>query len=222
MSSLRLILGGTFNPPHYGHTLPALNVADRLGADAVALMPSRIPPHKHAVHCNTEHRVRMVELMCETDPRLYAELVELDLPSPSYTVNTLAYLKQKTPQQTLIFLMGEDSLYQFDHWYQWQNILNYCHLVVMSRSPGGAEKSPVVLSSSLASWLEERCISDPSLLTQVTCGNIWFSGTPFYSISSTELRQWLENNGAESQVLLRKWLAPQVLSYIQNKHIYQP
>lgn len=220
MSNLRLILGGTFNPPHYGHTLPALTIADRLGAGTVALMPSRMPPHKHSDPRHTEHRVRMVELMCETDPRLYVEWVEFDLPPPSYTVNTLAYLKQQAEQQTLIFLLGEDSLSHFDHWYQWQNILNYCHLVVMSRSPCGKEYSRGALSSSLASWLDDRCISDPSRLRRVTHGHIWFSGTPFYSISSTELRQLLENNGAESQVLLRKWLAPQVLSYIQSEQVY--
>ena len=85
---MKAILGGTFNPPHKGHIGAALKAADEIGVNHVHLMPCKLAPHK-SVGVSESHRVKMIELCAENNDRLIPELIELTLPSPSYTVTTL-------------------------------------------------------------------------------------------------------------------------------------
>ena len=126
---MKAILGGTFNPPHKGHIGAALKAADEIGVNHVHLMPCKLAPHK-SVGVSESHRVKMIELCAQNNDRLIPELIELTLPSPSYTVKSLRALKEKS-DDTICFFIGADSLYNLDKWYEWEHLLDYCHLVVM-------------------------------------------------------------------------------------------
>ncbi|MEZ9198040.1 nicotinate-nucleotide adenylyltransferase [Shewanella sp. 10N.286.54.B9] len=129
------ILGGTFDPIHFGHIRPALEVQQQLALDEVWLMPNHIPPHKSGTHVSTDDRLAMAQLVCDAFPPLKLCAIEALRQSPSYTVTTLQALKQQYPQHEFYFLMGMDSFLGLQSWYHWQDLFELCHLVVCQR-PG--------------------------------------------------------------------------------------
>jgi len=138
--SIYAIFGGTFDPPHFGHLRPLQECATTLDLPSVALMPANVPAFKHKVS-DSQHRIEMTRLLCELDPRFSLELIEFDRNKTSYTVDTLALLKQKYPQHTLVFILGHDAFLQVHHWHRWLELFDYAHLVVMARNTQLANKT---------------------------------------------------------------------------------
>jgi len=210
--AIQAILGGTFNPPHLGHIEPALHLLPALKTDKLGLMPCKIAPHK-SVSVNEKHRVNMVHLCCELDKRLYPELIELSLPAPSYTVKTLQALKQRD-NQTICFFIGADSLYNLASWFEWEHLLDYCHLIVMRRN-----SETFLLPESLVEWLNANKTEDYEQLHTRPNGCILLADTPLHTVSSTELRNAIHDN--EPKELIDRWLPSAVKDYIYQHQLYQ-
>lgn len=216
--ALKAILGGTFNPPHYGHISPSLNVAKVLGVNGVHLMPCKLAPHK-SVSVSEKHRVNMINLCCEENPSLHAELIELSLPSPSYTVKTLRELNSQT-DDTICFLIGADSLYNLDKWYEWESLLKYCHLVVMRRDDDNFAPPQVV-----AKWLKSVVTQDAAQLHHRKNGYVLLVDTPLEAISSTQLRNTITQKNAGAldravQNFIENWIPKSVVEYINDNQLY--
>jgi nicotinate-nucleotide adenylyltransferase len=212
--ALRAILGGTFNPPHYGHIKPSLSLLDAIGVSSLGLMPCKIAPHKK-VAVNEQHRVNMVKLCCTEDPRLYLEPLELSLPGPSYTVRTLECLQQKH-QDSICFFIGADSLYNIESWFEWERLLDYCHLVVMRRD--GERFAP---PSSIVAWLDANKTDDYSQLHDKQHGCVILADTPLHPVSSTDLRNAVASTSSTQAGLLKQWVPPKVIDYIDTHQLYQ-
>ena len=218
--TVKAILGGTFNPPHKGHIEAALSAADELGVHEVHLMPCKLAPHK-AVGVSETHRVRMIELCAQTNNRLIPELIELTLPSPSYTVKTLRALKENS-DDTICFFIGADSLYNLDKWYEWEHLLDYCHLVVMRRDD--EEFSP---ACAIQAWLDTHVSDDKNVIHTEPAGKVVLTNTPLYNVSSTEIREVLASatpadkghvlEGSPAEL----WLENAVLEYINEHQLYK-
>lgn len=131
-SKVKALYGGAFDPPHLGHIQPLLATADTLNLQHIELLPSHVPVFKDKAS-TIEHRLAMTHLMANVDPRLSVNTIELRREEPSYTVDTLAQLKQQAPEQILVFIIGSDSLANLHKWHNWKDLFNYCHLVVMLR-----------------------------------------------------------------------------------------
>ena len=221
--TVKAILGGTFNPPHKGHIEAALSAADELGVHEVHLMPCKLAPHK-AVGVSETHRVRMIELCAQTNDRLIPELIELTLPSPSYTVKTLRALKENS-DDTICFFIGADSLYNLDKWYEWEHLLDYCHLVVMRRDDEKFSPPPAIQA-----WLDCHVANDKSVIHAKPAGHVVLTNTPLFSVSSTEIRDVLasaatsEKSGTPNSSnadLSNLWLEESVLDYINEHQLYK-
>nr|WP_281358514.1 nicotinate (nicotinamide) nucleotide adenylyltransferase [Alteromonas ponticola] len=215
-------MGGTFNPPHFGHIEPALAAIDSIGADKLGLMPCKVPPHKSLKEANETHRIEMTRLACQVDRRMYVELCELSMPAPSYSVKTLQALRQNHPDKTIFFLMGEDSFYQLSSWYNWQALTDFCHLVVMRR-----EMNNTVLPAQQTAWMSPRKAEIHPKTLRALAGNIFFVETPYYSVSSTQIRQAVADyvtadsaaaTHIEQQII--KWLPEPVFNYIKANRLY--
>lgn len=211
------LLGGTFNPPHKGHIAPALEAIREIGVTRLGLMPCKIPPHKSVAGISEAHRVNMVHAVCEGDDSLYPELIELTLPSPSFTVQTLRELRHRHPDTTVYFLIGYDSLYNLTSWHQWQQLTEYCHLIVMRR-----EGVSDTLSADLSAFIHARTESSPVKLAESTHGNVYFADTGLHPVSSTLLRDIIASTaGEQPPALAKEWLAPGVIDYIYKHQLYQ-
>ena len=219
--SITAILGGTFNPPHQGHINAALSAADKIGINNVQLMPSKLPPHKQ-VDVSEVHRVNMIELSCQGNERLSPQLIELSLPSPSYTVKTLRALKQAS-NDTICFFIGADSLYNLDQWYEWEELLSYCHLIVMRRDSETFSPGPAITR-----WLGKNAITNKDELYTKPNGCVLLIDTPLFNVSSTALRDMLckrsnpdKNSDESSADILNQWLPSGVIEYIDANQLYK-
>ena len=139
---------GSFNPIHVGHLIIANYMAEYNDFDQIWLVVSPHNPHKKKTSLLADHhRLTLVKIAVEENEKLQASDIEFKLPQPSYTVTTLAYLKEKYPNNEFSLLMGEDNLRSFHKWFNYEEILSNHKLYVYPRvlTSGEVEKKPEAL-----------------------------------------------------------------------------
>jgi nicotinate-nucleotide adenylyltransferase len=125
---------GSFNPIHNGHLIIANEVAFREKLDQVWLVVSPQNPHKkNNTLLNEWHRLHLVQTAIDDNPRLKASSVEFKLPKPSYTSNTLAYLKENYPNHTFSIIMGSDSFCNIANWHNYRYLIEGYRFIVYRR-----------------------------------------------------------------------------------------
>ncbi len=139
------LFGGTFDPPHVGHLVTAVNVRHALALDVVLLMVANVPWQKAGTRPITPApaRLAMVEAAVGDVEGLEAGRLEIDHGGPSYTADTLAALARSFPDAELFTIVGDDAAAKFESWERYLEVAALCALVVVDR-PG----EPVELSSA--------------------------------------------------------------------------
>ena len=128
------ILGGSFDPVHYGHLIMAERARVQCRLEAVWFLPTSMNPLKQDGPSATPgQRVEMLELAIGKDSRFKKCSIEIDRPGPSYTVETLQELKQEGYQGKPSFIVGIDSLETLHRWHQPARLFDLCNLVVITR-----------------------------------------------------------------------------------------
>jgi len=135
------LLGGTFDPIHYGHLVIAEEVRTALNLAEMVFVPAGAPPHKPGrIVTEAQHRLTMLELAIASNPYFSISLVDLERPGPSYTVETLRLLRQQWGTRTAIyFVIGGDSLEDLLTWYEPAGILKQLRALVAVQRPGYEE-----------------------------------------------------------------------------------
>jgi nicotinate-nucleotide adenylyltransferase len=198
------VLGGTFDPVHYGHLVIAEEVYATLQLAEVVFVPAGQPPHKTNVEITAaEHRLKMLELAIASNPHFTISRVDLDRPGPSYTVDMLKLLRRQMGEHTAIyFIIGGDSLEDLLSWHDSSGILEQLTHLVAVRRPGYSE------SEAFYDSLEARLSGIKQRLLVVDA--------PQFDISATDLRQRV----AEGRPI--KYQTPEsVESYIVQYGLYR-
>ena len=206
------IFGGTFNPVHNGHLRIAIELAELLEVDSLRMIPCALPAHREAPSASPEQRLQMLTLGIGEQPQLIADDIELCRDGPSYTIDTLRLIRQQIGDSTPLYLcVGMDVLSSLDSWQNWQQLTDYCHLLVSSR-PGYR----VPQSGPLAEWIKERLCDDLPALKQSSAGRLHLCNLTMLAISSTAIRNKI-SAGAKID-----YLTPAaVVNYIQQQHLYE-
>jgi nicotinate-nucleotide adenylyltransferase len=130
------ILGGTFDPPHFGHLLMANEVRFRLNLDEIWFMPNQLPPHKIKTSLSTnENRFQMLEKAIKDHPQFRVEPIELSRSGPSFTIDTIKILKEKYPKVDFYFIIGADMIEYLPKWHQINDLMELIQFVGVKR-PG--------------------------------------------------------------------------------------
>jgi nicotinate-nucleotide adenylyltransferase len=128
------LLGGTFNPPHLGHLVCATQALAQLGLDRVLLVPVHEPPHKGIeIDPGVAHRVELCRLAVAGEERLAVSLADADVPGPSFTVDTLRRLHERSPGDQLTFIVGGDMALSLPTWREPEAILELAEIAVAER-----------------------------------------------------------------------------------------
>lgn len=204
------ILGGTFDPIHYGHLRPAQEIMRALDLAEMRCIPAANPPHRPAPVASAPQRLRMVELAVAGIPGFTADDRELARGGPSYTVLTLESLRQESAERPLCLLMGMDAFEGIETWHQWQRLPELAHLIVMTR-PGWTPPVRVTWPS----WVSARVERDGRALSQTRAGKIIFQAVTPQDISATRIRENLMRDEP-----VDAWLPPAVLEYIRVNRLY--
>jgi nicotinate-nucleotide adenylyltransferase len=196
------LLGGTFDPPHYGHLVAAQEAAWQLRLERVLFLPARRNPLKAAGPTSTAaDRCRMVELAIGDDPRFALSTADLERPGPSYTVDLLGRLRAELGAEAeLFFLVGADVLAELPAWRQPGRLLELATGLVVLGRPGWPAPDP--------GEAEARLGAPP--------GRILGLAMPGVDVSSSELRR-----RARVGQPLRYLTPPAVERYIAEHGLYR-
>ncbi len=209
------ILGGTFNPIHYGHLRMAQELADGLGMDEVRFIPSANPPHKDDVMVSAEHRAAMVKLAIADNPKFAIDELELSRDGASYTIDTLISLRATLGNNTaLCLMMGSDAFVKLNTWHRWQELLDYAHIILVQR-PDNAKQQPP-LPKEVQALLEAHYTEQISDLSKESAGLINMQAISAQDISATQIRDAVKHGQSV------KYLLPnEVIEYIVKHQLYQ-
>jgi len=127
------LFGGTFDPIHFGHLRPAVELAEKYKLDHLRMLPNHRPAHRDKPSATTAQRIQMLNLATEAIPQLIVDTREANRDKASYTFDTLSEFRKEYPEASFIFFMGLDAFSGFDSWHRWEDILELANLVVVDR-----------------------------------------------------------------------------------------
>lgn len=208
------ILGGTFDPIHYGHLRPAHDVMQALALTELRLVVAAQPPHRPAPLASAAQRLEMAVAACVEFPGFRVDDRELKREGPSYTVTTLESLRAEFGSVPLCLLLGSDAFAALTTWHQWQRLPALAHFVVMRRPtvPGRPAIEP-----RLPAGLPARFATDAAMLKQVPAGLVYIAPIRPLAISATAIRTAV----ARGEPPPAGWLPPPVWDYIDNQNLYR-
>ena len=170
------ILGGTFDPVHYGHLLLAECCREQCKLDEVWFLPTAVPPHKRDLELSPpENRVEMLELAIAGHPAFAVCRYEIDRGGVNFTFETLEHFHEEDPNRELFFLLGADMLHDLPHWRQPAPILELA-LPVVAQRPGAGTLDFAGLAE----------IASPERIERIRDHQVEM---PEIGISSTEIRR---------------------------------
>ncbi|MBN1379528.1 MAG: nicotinate-nucleotide adenylyltransferase [Gammaproteobacteria bacterium] len=199
------LLGGTFDPIHYGHLQPARLAKQQLGFDELRLLPCHLPVHRDQPTASAQQRVQMLELALKEFPELILDMRELKRNSPSYSFDTLNTLHAECPDARFCWLLGLDAFRDFNHWYRWRQVLSLTNLLVIQR-PGWS----LDLADELEELLQRHRVDDIQTLRQSPAGAVLIYELNAPDISSTQIRERLARSESIQGLLpkaVEEWLA---------------
>jgi len=211
------ILGGTFDPIHFGHLRLAEEMLELANLRQIRFIPTGIPPHRTAPQVSAQHRSAMVRLAITDQPAFVLDEREVERTAPCYTVNTLRELRAELgAAQPLCLLMGGDAFLQLHTWHEWEQLFGLAHIVVGYRPGFTLEERIHSATAELQRHYQQRLCA-ANALSQQPCGGITELAIPKLEISATDIRRRV----AEGRTI-RYLLPSAVANYIHQHQLYTP
>ncbi len=211
------LMGGGFDPIHWGHLGAAIESAYQVGLEKVLLSATGQPPHKQPI-ASAEHRFEMTRLAALEAPFpdgvLEATRLELDVPGPHFTVETLRRLQAQEPDAQLHLIVGTDAARTLEDWRAIEEILSLARIIVVERV-GFSEKEPGIIKTTETDFTNptETNVYNPSLRSASPTTQVRWPGV---AISSSEIRRRV-HTGAPIQYLIPRSVA----DYLKRFDLYR-
>lgn len=192
------LFGGTFSPPHVGHIRAAELFVSSVGLDRLIIMPAGVPPHKEAdAGASADDRLQMARLAFSGIGEISD--FEIKKAGKSYSVETLEWLREKYPDDSLYMLVGEDMFLSLDKWREPEKIVRLATVVYMRRSASDGDMLKIKEAEYRSKWGADFIYmgDDPAV------------------VSSTEIRKALSTVG------LSEFVTPAVGEYIEKNRLYR-
>ncbi|MBL6685877.1 MAG: nicotinate (nicotinamide) nucleotide adenylyltransferase [Methylophilaceae bacterium] len=207
------LFGGAFDPVHNGHLHIANTCLTTLTLDKMVIMPTGESAFRKPLS-PAYHRVQMLKRAFSS--KIF-EIDEFEINSamkkqPSYTVSTLKYLLAKCSSR-LFLILGADTFSSFHKWYQFVDIIDYCHIIIINRNQSKIDE--VDLDNKLKKFTEQYVTESIKDLQSATSGKIFFLNIQPIEISSTEIKNKIfQNKSVSTSVPI------EVAKYIEENKLY--
>jgi nicotinate-nucleotide adenylyltransferase len=205
------VLGGTFNPIHFAHLRLAEEIREALALERVLFVPAAQPPLKPRV-APAPDRLEMVKLATASNPAFTVIDLELQRDGPSYTVDTLAELGRRFPDEPLWFVMGSDALAELSLWREPETLVTLANLAIVQR-PGEARVDPGAL---LPNGLRVQFAPAPGGLVHESGRELRVIPTTELSLSATDIRERVARGAS-----IRYLVPDSVCEYIAKHRLYE-
>lgn len=210
------ILGGTFDPIHFGHLRMAEELAETLDLGEVRFIPAGQPPHRGSPRAPARHRLEMARLAIAGNPRFVLDEREFHRATPSYSVDTLSELRAELPPDTpLVLFMGADAFLGLTAWHQWRRLFELAHVAVAHRPGFSAAAWEDALPDPLRRLLATHRVEQPGELLEKPAGLIFLHGITQLDISASRIR-----DRALRGKSLRYLLPDAVIAYLNENRLY--
>jgi nicotinate-nucleotide adenylyltransferase len=207
------MLGGTFDPIHFGHLRSAVELREALMLDSLHMIPAKQPPLRGRPQVSAQQRLTLLKAGIGDTPGLIADDRELHRDGPSYSVDTLKELRAEYGDQArLVMVIGVDAFLKLTQWYQPERLFTLAHLVVIAR-PGYNDSLPHSLMELVA---QRRVDSVEKLMQHPSGGYLMLELPSLMAISATYIRQRLESGKS-----VRYLLPEPVEQVIKDQGLYQ-
>jgi nicotinate-nucleotide adenylyltransferase len=182
------LFGGTFNPIHMGHLRCAEEVRELFHLDRIVFIPTARQPLKTDRDIAPyDHRARMVQLAIDDNPEFALSDIEQQRGGTSYSIDTVTFFLDDAPKtRELYFIVGQDAFHRIQEWKDWEELLQRCHFIVMTRPGYETVDLPSILPEHTAAGYVYDDRSDG--FTGPSGTSIYFRRLTFLEISSTEIR----------------------------------
>ncbi|WP_190239231.1 nicotinate-nucleotide adenylyltransferase [Pelotomaculum schinkii] len=194
------IMGGTFDPIHYGHLVTAEGARYEYDLEKVIFIPAGQPPHKpNFKRTQAWRRYEMTRLAVATNPFFEESPIEIERPGPTYTIDTVQEISRLYPGAQIFFITGADAVAEILNWKKVERLLSICRFIAATR-PG---------------YKQGEIWKKIGALPQGLKNNIFYMEVPALAISSTDIRQRVRKGKPI------KYLLPEpVETYITSNNIY--
>ena len=195
------VFGGTFYPIHNGHLFPLIILNKKFNIKTIYLLPNNNPIYKNNIIINDTHRFNMLKLTMNNNNFIFCNIIEINQIKYSFTFNTMYKLRFIYGKNTPIaFIIGYDSFINIKTWHNWINILNICHIIVLSRLN--------IINSSIPKIFKNKITENITDLKYYSQGLIFFLKNDKFNISSSQIRKDLHNIDS---LLLPKYIKRYIL-----------
>lgn len=193
------LLGGTFNPIHYGHIFISEYIRDIYNLDKIIFIPSGIPPHKKSNISSSTHRMNMVKLAIQSNKNFEVSSIEVDRMGKSYTVDTLKMIKESYPDDEIYFIIGGDTVFELTTWKDFNTVAKLTRFILCGR-PG---------------YNEDAILNKIDYLKDTFGFTIEYINVPLIEISSTVIRKNIKDKKSIKYMVTEK-----VEQYIYDNNLY--
>jgi nicotinate-nucleotide adenylyltransferase len=216
------LFGGTFDPVHNGHLVVARELLRAFALDQVLFIPAHTAPHKRLNPAAPAlQRYAMLAIATRRDDQFRVSTVELDTPARSYTVETLATMRERFEDDArLFFIMGADSWAEIDTWREHERLLGMTDHIVVTR-PGSTTDGRHVSAGIRERIVDVRGFDRRSIVRRLDSEagpNIFFTDAAFTDISATEIRKAIREGRTRE---LNTLLPNEVADFIEKYELYK-
>ena len=205
------LMGGMFDPVHLGHLQVAMAAQLSLQLDQVRLIPCLQPNHREYPFCTPQHRLAMLELAVREHPQLTVDDAEIRRGGTSYTIDTLLEMRERFPDDSLVYILGMDAYASLPAWHRWQELLDLTHFLVVTRPGYQLDAVPL-----MAQQLAQRQVANAEAMFATPQGKVMIYSELQSPVSSTLVRKTIDAGRSISD------LVPEAVeSYLHDHDIYR-
>jgi len=210
------ILGGTFDPIHYGHLRLAEELAEALDIGQVRFIPAGQPPHRGQPRADARHRLEMARRAVAGNPRFHIDAREIERAAPSYSVDTLTAMRSElAPDASLVLFMGGDAFLGLTTWRDWRQLFDLAHIAVAHRPGYSLASWEDALPDALRTLLSTRRCEQAAEIAEKPAGRVYLHTITQLDISASQIR-----HRALRGQSLRYLLPDSVIDYINENRLY--